>query len=1026
MTPHATPPNDLTPPEPKSEANTPTGHTPTGHSPTGHKSSGLFWSRLLHRADWLIFTLVFLGLTSWFVGVSSTLIVQAELALGNGDIPEAFALAQQVLQSEPDSDRALLVAAASSLARQDLATAADFFQRVSERDPEYQGFAQRELGRIAMNLGQAIEAERHLRKSRQLNPDDNVTTDQLIYLLTLEGRQWEARQLIFEQLRSGVVSVNYLVAASRPDNSLEASLQFTQRCLQAVPDDPLPKLSQARQAWRDNQPERAQEFTIEVIQKHPELLEAHALLCRITTETGSAQEFIAVHDRLPANADTHPDIWLSRGVWAENQGQTKAAARCYWESLRLNPDLIQANYRLAQTLVASGLRPESLPFAERAQKLTQLNLELTSLANQLNLKTFPAILDQLDETGRLWEAAGWCHLALQRTGTQPPWLHSSITRIASKLAECSTYTHPSRDPSRQLDLSHFPLPIYRRPSTSTNPSAQIDPHQARITFEDQAAKAGLIHTYQNGASHDDMESLLEMNGGGIAVLDYDGDGWPDMYLTQGGTLPPAPFDPQQHDLLFRNQSIHGDQLDIQPKVPRFSDVTYLSRAQDLGYGQGATVGDFDNDGFPDLYVGNIGQNQLYHNNGDGTFTDVTIASGTQAGGWTSSCVLADFNGDTWPDLYVVTYLAGETPFQPCNKRVRPRCGPLNYPAQPDRFYLNRGDGTFVELTGQKGLGANDGRGLGVVAADFEGSGKLSLFVANDMSANFYFRNITTTPDAIQFEEQALLSGLAFDHLGQAKACMGIAAGDFNHDERLDLHVTNFYRQSNDLYAQEADGTFHDVAREARLFDPSFLMLGWGTQFLDGDLDGHQDLIITNGHVHDPVDPAIPYHMPSQFLKNSGTDTFTEIPADQLGDFFKNKRLGRSLARLDWNRDGREDACISYLNDPSALLTNTTATTGNFLSVKLVAVNSARDAIGSRVRVVSGNQSWTQQLTAGDGFQASNERLLVFGLGHRSTIDRIEIVWPSGAKTETPAVTPNQTLLIIEDCAPFHMPVPSAR
>ena len=238
-------------------------------------------------------------------------------------------------------------------------------------------------------------------------------------------------------------------------------------------------------------------------------------------------------------------------------------------------------------------------------------------------------------------------------------------------------------------------------------------------------------------------------------------------------------------------------------------------------------------------------------------------------------------------------------------------------------------------------------------------------------------------------------------------------GDYNGDDRLDLFVTNFYRQFNDFYVQQPDGSFRDLSRKANLADSSFLMLGWGTQFLDGDLDGHPDLIVTNGHVHDPLDPTIPYQMPAQFFRNQGNGTFLEIASGQLGEFFKRKLLGRSLVRLDWNRDGREDVCISHLNDPAALLTNRTDQPGNSLSIRLVGVESARDAIGARVRVSIGDKTWTRQLTAGDGFHASNERRLVFGLGSHKTADSVEILWPSGQRQIFQNLELNGEWLLIE-------------
>ncbi|MBC7818045.1 MAG: CRTAC1 family protein, partial [Planctomycetaceae bacterium] len=676
----------------------------------------------------------------------------------------------------------------------------------------------------------------------------------------------------------------------------------------------------------------------------------------------------------------------------------------------------------SQVLMLLEMSEQAIPFADRANRLTKLSLQIDVNPSELNMDKIRSIVEQLEFLGRDWEAAGWSQLVLLETGRLPDWAGSTQRRLHRRLMSSETYTTTAKNPAYQLDLSQFPLPEHRMPAPQSLPLQPSIDNDFAVAFHEEATQTGLHFTYHNGASSGDLESMYEMNGGGVAVLDYDGDHWPDLFFTQGGRLPPAPFDPSFGDQLFRN--LGGDQIESgnQP-ANQFFNVSSQAGIQDIGYGQGVTVGDFDNDGFPDLYVGNIGTNQLYRNNGDGTFADVTADSGTTAGGWTSSCVFADLNQDGLPDLYVVTYLGGDDlAKRPCSKRQRLRCAPLDYPAEQDRLYLNLGDGRFRDVTETSGLVAPDGRGLGVVAADFDGSRRLSLFVANDMSANFFFRNETSAPEAIKFQEQGLLNGLAFDDQGASKACMGVAAGDYNGDGRLDLFVTNFYRQFNDFYVQQPDGSFRDLSRKTNLADSSFLMLGWGTQFIDGELDGYPDLILTNGHVHDPLDPQIPYRMPPQYYRNQGNSTFGEIPRMLLGEFFQRDHHGRSLVRIDWNRDGREDVCISHLNDAVALLTNRTEHPGNYLSIRLVGVDSSREAIGSTVRIRSGQQTWARQLTAGDGFHASNERRLVFGLGRQTQVDSVEVTWPSGFRQGFQNLNVNQEWLLIENRPPVQLQV----
>jgi tetratricopeptide (TPR) repeat protein len=963
---------------------------------------------------WLVTGLILLFASFWYYASAGNLTVRAEQALGRHDFPAALQLAEDVLREHPQSDRALMVSAAARQAMGDFPSAFARYNRVSPTDKSLLALARREQGRLKFHANRPVEAEAFLQEALLLDPTDAIARDQLIHLLILEGRFDEARKLIFRQLRSGVVKSNYLVIVERHHPKVETAVQYAERCLSVAPQESIPRLALAQKAWLDFEPDVARKHLDQVMKTHPELVEALALRCEIATETESPDEIDRLVRRLPSPPPAHADVWLCLGAWSETAGQTAAAARCCWEAVRLDPNYAKANYRLAQVLTRLGMTEEARTFAQRAQELSALTFKMSSLHAELDLEKMPSIVSHLEKLGRFWEAAAWCRVILQETGQLPAWARQTELRLYPSLSTCGAFTAASHDPSLALDLSGYPLPAFSGAVEEPPPASPSDAGAIAAGFADDAHDVGLDFTYRNGAGADDWESMLEMNGGGVAVLDYDGDCWPDLYFTQGGRLPPEEFDASLSDRLFRNGG--GDSLSAARNNYRFEDVTQAAGLRDKGYGQGVTVGDYDSDGFPDLYVGNIGDNQFYRNNGDGTFSDVTSETGTQAGCWTSSCVLADFNSDGLSDLYVVTYLSGKEIFQPCRKRIYPRCAPLSFPAEPDRFYLNLGDGRFQDISELHGLQAPDGRGLGVVAADFDASGRLSLFVANDMSANFFFVNRTVSPNDVRFDEQGLVSGLALDHLGNMKACMGVAAGDMNGDGRIDLFVTNYYRQANDLYVQQPDGTFRDQSREARLFEPGFRLLGWGAQFLDADLDGDPDLFVANGHVHDPIDPQIPYEMPDQFFSNRGDGAFDEIAPQQLGEFFLHKRLGRAVALLDWNRDGREDVCISNLNSPANLLTNETTQAGHFAALRLIGTESQRDAIGAHVQVAANGRKQYKQLTAGDGFQAANERRLVFGLGEADVIDAVEILWPSGRRQSLQSLPRDREWVIVEGTA----------
>ena len=378
---------------------------------------------------------------------------------------------------------------------------------------------------------------------------------------------------------------------------------------------------------------------------------------------------------------------------------------------------------------------------------------------------------------------------------------------------------------------------------------------------------------------------------------------------------------------------------------------------------------------PDDLQYHVEFNVWLRDNGDGTFEDVTEQAGIGGNRWTTSCLIADLNQDGLADLYEVNYLSGENVFDLICSQAGGKarsCSPTEFDAQQDRLFLNLGNGQFQEATEAMGVMVANGKGLGIVAADFDGTGKLSLFVANDMTANFYFTRDSQSPG--RFAEQAVIRGLAYDREGKAQACMGVAVDDYNQDGLVDLFVTNFYKESNTLYVQQAGGLFHDGTRQAGLRKSSFNLLGFGTQFLDAQLDGHPDLVVANGHIDDFTYQDIPFQMPPQFLTNR-SGTYQER-GKEAGSYFRRQLLGRGVATADLDRNGRADFVVSHLDAPVAVLANTTTRVGNYLGIQLRSINGQRDAIGATVTVVVGGDNprhLVRQLTAGDGYQASNQR-----------------------------------------------------
>jgi tetratricopeptide (TPR) repeat protein len=738
-----------------------------------------------------------------------------------------------------------------------------------------------------------------------------------------------------------------------------------------------------------------------VITSRYELAEAQALWGELCLDE-ELSELEHWYRQLPESAQNHAGVWFVRGQWAQRLNRNDVAARCYWECVRLDPTNRRATYQLGQTLAALG-SAASEAFLLRAAQLKEIAelVERMLVTQGQDRAAFRKLVELLQQTGRDWEAWAWVALTAGPIGVADPTL-PSLAQTPQPPPSAPRFRR-DQDLSVLHDLSHLPnfdavIEVPRSDASSATFGATSTVASA-VHFQEEAEKLGVAFTYfQSRDPNPDVVRIFESTGGGIGVLDYDRDGWPDFYFTQGQEWPrgadrPAPTGTYR-DVLFRNQ------------VNGFVDVTRSAAfLSDMDYGQGCSCGDFNNDGFPDLYVANVGANRLYQNQGDGTFLDITLQAGIDDSAWTTSCLILDLNADGNPDLYDVNYLQGKHIYRV--ECAASRCSVKQYEGAPDRVWLSQGDGRFVavsEATPQHG-----GKGLGVVALFLDAQPKPHLFIGNDQVPNFLL--CPTATDGC-YEDQALIRGLALNRNGETTASMGIAAGDINHDGRVDLLVTNFEGEANTLFLQRDQGLFEDAIIGTGLMSAGIRYVGWGAQFLDADNDGELDVIVTNGHVAEFNEPGVEYRMPTQFFHNTGRGFRQPSPA-QVGAYFLQNHLGRSLALCDWNRDGLTDVLISHIGTPVAVLTNVSQPTGHWLDVFVSATKSARDAIGTVVELHQGDRVERQQLLAGDGYQVSNERKLHFGLGNRNTIDRLIVHWPSGQKSTWESVPGDRALILIE-------------
>ncbi len=482
--------------------------------------------------------------------------------------------------------------------------------------------------------------------------------------------------------------------------------------------------------------------------------------------------------------------------------------------------------------------------------------------------------------------------------------------------------------------------------------------------------------------------MPETTCGGVGLLDYDGDGWLDVYCVQGGEFPPRPKAPRDRggDRLFHNK---GDGT--------FEDATVRSRIAEMprGYGHGVAIGDYDGDGLPDIFLTRWRAYALYHNQGDGTFRDVTEAAGL--GGdrdWPTSAAFADLDNDGDLDLYVCHYLRWDAEHPEACPRydgVAPYqyCHPQKFPSMPDHLFRNDG-GRFVDVTESAGIVDRDGRGLGVVAADLDGDGRVDLFVANDTTANFLFRNL----GGMKFEEVARESGVASNADGGYQASMGVACGDLDGDGLMDLAKTNFYGESTTLYRNLGGGAFVDASTACGLTTPTRQSLGFGVAFLDADDDGHLDLATANGHIND-LRPEAPWKMPAQLLLGGPGGRLTDA-SGRAGPPWLVPRLARGLAAGDLDNDGRVDLLVASQDTPLAYFHNRTPG-GRSVTIRLVGQGpgSNRDAVGAHVAITGTGLTRSAVRAGGGSFQSASEPRLHFGLGDATRIPLVEVRWPSG-------------------------------
>ncbi|MAI33444.1 MAG: hypothetical protein CBE00_07420 [Planctomycetaceae bacterium TMED240] len=947
--------------------------------------------------------------------------------LQRGNVVAAAQQADAALLRDPGDPGLLSIAGDVAVARRDATRAVELYELALAATENPDAEVLLKLGQEYVNVGRPFESIRVLKVAVEAFPDVVDYRMKLVGMQMAVGLEFESRQQLQWLVQRGHGGLNLLIVLSdlsRPQ-TVESTCKYA---LKTYPADQRPNYSLARLPAYHSEWKKVASLLAPVVKQHPDFVPAQALYGRALFELQSTSELTQWFADLPSGIDGQPQYWLTMGGVAEQYGNLPMAARAYWKATLLDENSGEALLKLSVCLAQLEQPDNARRLAERAAGITALRDEVDSLLSWKNNSQSDAvsIARGLEALGRRWEATAWLQAAFRMSQNPQQDLASIYKALRAKLTGATPWQIPEFAVAKQIDLSSYPRPIWLD-LNPTSPEVSDRATSRTMKFSNQATERHLVHTCRLGKSADEGGGLTiyQSGAGGVGVLDFDLNGWPDLCLTSIDGSPMK--NDSSPNRIFRN--LDGV----------FSEVAESAVVGGRGFSQGIAVGDYNADGFPDLFVANIGRNQLLRNNGDGTFSDTTQQMDLTDGEWTSSAAFADIDGDGLTDLFQLGYCETEKALQQLcvdAELKEPRsCAPLAFAAQKDRVWRGTADGGYEDVTSEWLSRHESGRGLGIVVGALDDRPGVDIYVANDMTANHYWSMSESDQDhsigadteaadseaadseaadsdtlkranglgqsrnrsEFKLSEQASVRGLAVNGRSLSQASMGIAAGDADQDGDLDFLLTHFSGDYNTFYEQVASGMWADRSKRVGMIEPTQTMLGYGTQWIDADNDGIPELVVANGDIDDFTHRSRLYQQPAQLFQRQESGTWDQASGDSLGDYFEDDHLGRAVAKLDANRDQKEDLVITHLFEPIALLVNETKTKNLQCRFFLVGTKSGRDAIGSRVTLQCEGGNRVGHLLAGDGFQCSNERCVSFGLGAKSEPCKVVVDWPDGTR-----------------------------
>lgn len=896
--------------------------------------------------------------------------------------------------------------------QKDFDAAIELIDAMTSMDPEHAQRWQVQAAEVFAESGNLAASTSRWKALVRRYPLMDQARHQLADLMNRQGYPFDASEHLRSLLRHGPLEQEELVSLAFPIRSWKSAEQID--AMEPKAAGVMLKAGALRIAGRVREAIELLDRSIDEADADPA---RDALYGRLLAD---AQEIDRLRKWITTVSDDcrrYPDYWMASGVLAADARRFDLAQACFAQVILREPHHVEAHYRLIEALESAGITEKADLVRRRVEALDAISRDLLAIRKTPSprAQSYAELAERLMIVGRPLEAIAWQEIALAKFSPRSPQRGQIKTYKKAVLREFPQGTDlaeitfglasESETLLRERLLEQFPVEDLAPKITPQSPAppASAGPKSAP-RFVNVAGPRGLKFRYRNAPVPVEREFLIfQAFGGGVACLDYDRDGHVDFYFGQAGGSPPQELSRDSNGM-FRGDG------------ERFTNVIEAVGADDRGYTLGVTAGDWNQDGFADILVGNLGHNHLWINCGDGTFALADSPSLSDPSVFTSSVAIADVTSDGLPDLIEVNYLDDDGVFEPIQHDAQGKPvslpGPLQFLPTDDRLLISTGDGSMRARPIGGESQSEPSTGLALLVTDWDGQPGNEVFVGNDLMANQLWKLDRSGDAKVPGSAAAVASGIAYGRYGKPTACMGIAAADFNGDQRVDLHVTNFENEWSNHYLQTGPGVFRDASVRHGIHKISHPMLGFGVQAFDYDNDTSWDLIVGNGHIEDLTEKGSRFAMPTQLL-TPGADGYRVAEVGGDPEYWSGEHFSRAMAKCDFDRDGRVDIVVTDLKRDAVLLANQTDSTNHWLQLELVGRRSERDAVGATVTAHWGSVSQTQVVQTGDGYLSKNESVLFFSTGDAERIDRLEIRWPSGATGQWSDVATDVRMMIVE-------------